>query len=617
MSQEERENPVLVERISPEEYTKFLESGCMQNKEGVRYRGWIPENIVASKLFHNKFMKIRPIPRSPLTVFQIIAAIVIFVVSACLLYNEHVNVSQWASHSYYRPLLELAAVPGHAAPYLLCLLFLPLNHNPNGLFPYIFGSSWEYLMEVHKLLGKIAIFAICLHSVGWICLFFYISDDWGNLTRRFALATNYTGIISFVAFALLRITSIDALRKKYPFELFYILHIVLTALGLGFLTAHLWGRKHIGAAKLWTILAVPAILWLLDIAWRCYATFIAGRFRVTAKYTLRRSHATVLELDSCTPKLYAFRPGQWGYLCIPALSPVQYHPFAILASTLPSPSSESDLEISNSQNIQDSEVSETSKLNTSKTPSYSSSPSSPSSSPSSPSEEDSDRRGLLVNGDDVVDDAIPRRRKVLVLIKTLGDWTHKLEELPFATLSAGTCFFQGPVGHVALEFDKFDSVLIIGGGAALAPALGHTQALYLDRLRARAKGQKKGAQKRPATVNVVLSVQFRDMYVPFANQLKMLMDDESGVFNIVCYESGPNGAIFDRNTYVVPEDDRQMLPFECEIGMPNLNEIISDKKSEGHGSLAVLAIGPDGLIRAVTNVCKKLDVPLYVEPNSW
>lgn len=82
----------------------------MQNKEGVRYRGWIPENIVATKLLHNKFMKMRLIPRSPLTIFQIIAAVVIFVVSACLLYNEHVNVSKWASHSTYRPLLELAAV---------------------------------------------------------------------------------------------------------------------------------------------------------------------------------------------------------------------------------------------------------------------------------------------------------------------------------------------------------------------------------------------------------------------------------------------------------------------------------------------------------------------------
>lgn len=447
-------------------------------------------------------------------------------------------------------ILFIVQVPGHAAPYLLCLLFLPLNHNPNGLFPYIFGSSWEYLMEVHKLIGKITILAICIHSVGWICLFFYISDDWENVKGRFSLPTNYTGILSFVAFALLRITSFDTIRKKYSFELFYILHIVLTALGLGFLTAHLWGRKHIGAAKLWVILSVPVILWLLDIVWRFYSTFIAGRFKMTAKYTLKRSHATVLEFDSYTPRLCAFRPGQWGYLCIPSLSRVQYHPFALLASSLPE--TDADVEAaSNSEGaytpedelqkgIQDSESLESPLVRSSSSSSGN-------------------------NG-------AGKRRRVMILIKTLGDWTRKLEETPYATLAADTCFIQGPVGHVALEFEKFDSVLIIGGGAALAPALGHTQALYFDRLVARAKGKK--GMRRPGTVNVVLSVQFRDMYVPFADQLKMLMEDDSGVFNIVCYESGPNGAIFDRNTYVVPEDDKKLLPFECEIGMPSKKKII-------------------------------------------
>lgn len=399
-------------------------------------------------------------------------------------------------------------------------------------------------MEVHKLIGKITILAICVHSVGWICLFFYISDSWENVKGRFSLATNYTGILSFVAFALLRITSFDTIRKKYSFELFYILHIVLTALGLGFLTAHLWGRKHIGAGKLWVILSVPVILWLLDILWRFYSTFIAGRFKMTAKYTLKRSHATVLEFDSYTPKLCAFRPGQWGYLCIPSLSKVQYHPFALLASTLP----ETDLEISNSENVYTSEDELQRGIQDSES-----------------------LKSLLLpaagSADDVRNDVTKKRRKVMILIKTLGDWTRKLEETPYATLAADTCYIQGPVGHVALEFEKFDSVLIIGGGAALAPALGHTQALYFDRLIARAKG-KKGPRK-PGTVNVVLSVQFRDMYVPFADQLKMLMEDESGVFNIVCYESGPNGAIFDRNTYVVPEDDKKLLPFECEIGMPS------------------------------------------------
>ena len=188
-------------------------------------------------------------------------------------------------------------------------------------------------MEVHKLIGKIAVLAICVHSLGWITLFFYISSDWDNVKGRFSMATNYTGIISFAAFALLRIAAFDRVRKKYSFEGFYIIHLLLTAVGLGALTMHLWGRKHIGAAKLWLILSVPVALWLIDILWRFYATFVAGRFKLTAKYTLRRSHATVLELDSATPGLCSFRPGQWGYLCIPALSRVQYHPFALLAST--------------------------------------------------------------------------------------------------------------------------------------------------------------------------------------------------------------------------------------------------------------------------------------------
>lgn len=456
------------------------------------------------------------------------------------------------------------------------MLFLPLNHNPNGLFPWLLGSSWEYLLALHKALGDAAVLLVTLHSVTVTIWFWALSHDVHKVIHTLLMYKNVTGVISLFCFWLLRLFSFGWLRRRVPYELFYAAHVVLTASGVTLMTLHV--RKPL---FLWEVLAVPAGLWAIDLLWRAWTSFRSGRARVVAKTTMHKSGCTVLELEAIHGPAFAFEPGQWGLLCLPAISRVQFHPFALLASTLEDDDSNAE---SGKQR---------------------------------------------------------RSKKIRILAKTLGDWTKRLESTPLAALRRSSAFLQGPIGRIPIDMESFDNVVLVGAGCAIAPAIGHAQRLFLARRKqqhtssnashvqqasamvasssasaAAAAEKELIAGPKPRRVWLVLTVVYRDMLSPFSEDLAAFAGCDA--FRVLCFESGPYGALFSPETHAVSAEEDSMVPVPVSLGMPDIPTLFADIRREcGAAPVAAVVCGPPPVERASVLASKRSNFTLHVEANSW
>jgi hypothetical protein len=501
-------------------------------------------------LLHNRLLRWRPVPRVHLTLFQLLTAAAVLALTGGLAYREWARAEVWAAGSPQRVLMELSAITANLFEYLLPLLLLPLNRNPNGLFPYLFATSWEHSLVLHKRMGDLLVAFATVHSVCevwvWCARFHTAAAVW----QRLRYWKNLCGLASLVAMLLLRLLAIPALRRRYKFEWFRALHVVLTVASFVLFTLHC--RKP-GFA--WKILSVPVGLWALDIAWRLYSSYRNGRARVVAKTVLSRSHATVLELEVDPRGTFSFEPGTWAFLCIPALSRFQFHPFAILASTLEDHSEEETAISTVASAVSSSSLASS--------------------------------KGF-------------KRRNVVILAKNLGDWTQALEDIPLSVISSRDAFLQGPVGRIPFRLEAYKTVVMIGAGCAIAPAIGLTQRIYLERQRAKRSETTSAAliEKGPRAW-LILTVQFRDLYAPFAADIAAFASDPA--FRLSLYESGPNGNLYDPATHVPTEEEVAMVPVPVKIGMPNIGELLAAINHEAaHPSdVAVIAAGPP----VVQNVC--------------
>jgi len=535
---------------------------------GVTYgKGCLPQNRVAMTLFHNRFMRLRVLGRY--TLWQLLVFLSVVVLIGGLCYYEHKRAT-WAVTREHRTVEEIGAVTAYVFEYCLAMLFLPLNHNPNGLFPYLLGSSWEYLLDMHKWLGDACLFFVTVHSVFALLKPWVYSHDIHRVIKCILYPINLCGVIALFVMWALRILSIGWIRRRYRYEIFYACHVVLTAATIVLLSFHV---RH--PLYLWEVLAVPAALWVIDIGWRLWKGFHSGRARVISKVTLHKSGCTILELDAVHGPSFSFEPGQWGLLCLPSVSRLEHHPFALLASTLSPPASDSEA-------------------------------------------------GAAAGAAAPLASGSSHHKTIKVLVKTLGDWTKRLEATPLAALRRSSAFLQGPIGRIPIDMEAYENVVLVGAGCAIAPAIGHAQRLFLWR-RARAADASLAhvqggatvplAGAKPRRIWLVLTVVYRDMYVQFADDLTAFAGNEA--FRVLCYESGPYGALFTPETHKVSPEEEAMVPVPVTLGMPDLHAIFQNIRKECSGCVAAVVAGPPPVEEAAVRASKAAGFTLHIEPNSW
>jgi len=534
-----------------------------QTRSGAVYHCRVPDNYVSRHVLYNSFMRIRPIRGLKITVGQFLIALIILGLAAGLLAYEAKKLNL-APTAKYRGLHITGHITGYVFEYLLPLLFLPLSRNPNGLFPYLFGSSWEYLLSLHKRMGDLLIIMATVHAGTEVFFFNYsLKKDWKKTWDALKHWSNLSGLILLGVFLVLRLFAFSRLRKHYKYEVFHVLHVIFTIGAIYLLSCHV---RHWDVT--WKILLVPGILWVLDIIWRIVTSFILGKAKVVSKQTLHQSHATVLELELAHNRTFAFEPGQWAYLCVPAVCKVEFHPFAILAADI-TPSDYEEPDVTLPEDLQPERV----------------------------------------------EDLPKNVNRIKVLVKTLGDWTGRLESTPFSSLRLSNAYIQGPVGRIPTVFESFNSVILAGAGAGIAPIIGHAQRLYLTSKNAPHCASCAG-YPGPRNIYVVLVVPGRDMLVPFTRDLSFLNNNPR--YHLILFETGPNGGLYDPDTHVVSEEEKKMMFHEVKIGLPNMEEVFDSIREETLGvKTAVVTAGPPPFEKSVIAACRKHGFTLHCEADKW
>lgn len=200
------------------------------------------------------------------------------------------------------------------------IVLLPIARN--SLITLFFGISFERALKFHRWLGRWSVVVMAVHGVGLIVSY---SESWVGakyVVRWSSEDWMWTlpAVISLGLFVIVILFSFGPIRRAF-WEVFQISHFA-TILALVFAYMHDW--------RVLAFSAPSFALYLLDLIVRVYRWFHTCKI-VSA--TAVNSTTTRLEVKRHSG--FNFSPGDYMFICIPAISGMQWHPFSI--ATYPEP----------------------------------------------------------------------------------------------------------------------------------------------------------------------------------------------------------------------------------------------------------------------------------------
>ncbi|RLN88957.1 hypothetical protein BBJ28_00007815 [Nothophytophthora sp. Chile5] len=216
----------------------------------------------------------------------------------------------------------------------LLLVFLLVVRN-NSIQLALLGLSFERALFYHKLFAGVTVILAGLHGMAYL-----LARQHGELPHQRTKAT--TGLVAFVAMVAMLLLSTGFIRRRF-FDFFVRAHWLLFIFVLVYAVIH-------GA----TLALLGIIPWALDMLFRLayrvpvYAqgsAFNGHRgLKTGRKGVIERNQVTIVKLASDivhiqfprvradTNESFRYRTGQYVFLCIPAFSTLEWHPFTISSS---------------------------------------------------------------------------------------------------------------------------------------------------------------------------------------------------------------------------------------------------------------------------------------------
>eukprot|EP00899_Mesostigma_viride_P024380 jgi/Mesvir1/5126/Mv25537-RA.1 len=191
--------------------------------------------------------------------------------------------------------------------------FLPLDN----LMPH-----WHLRLAV--LTGA----AAALHTIAITCLYASTALNWStgvwSVSAQSVQVTQelVTGILLVVILA--SMLTLPWQRRKH-FKLFWVHHLVGMALYVVITILH---GCFYGRPITWAFLALPMMLYAAD---RCLRVLKATAV-IDGVATIRALDGDIICLEF--PRPFDFHPGMYARICVPQLSPYEFHPFTIASSPM-------------------------------------------------------------------------------------------------------------------------------------------------------------------------------------------------------------------------------------------------------------------------------------------
>ncbi|KAG7386899.1 hypothetical protein PHYPSEUDO_015104 [Phytophthora pseudosyringae] len=232
---------------------------------------------------------------------------------------------------------------GSPPTYGLLIVFILTVRNNSALLAMT-GISYERVLFYHKLAALVTIILSALHGLAYI-----LAYDKGEISGEGGMV--FTGTVAFGAMVLMFIFSLGFVRRRF-FEFFLRTHWILFIVVLVFAVMHGASTALIGV-----------IPWGIDMAFRhayrprVYASgSIVGGKKATEQDTtadvvssermgvIARGQVTISALSGNivqiqfprvrkdTGEVFNYDAGQYVFLCVPAISNLQWHPFTISSS---------------------------------------------------------------------------------------------------------------------------------------------------------------------------------------------------------------------------------------------------------------------------------------------
>ncbi|KAJ8607861.1 hypothetical protein CTAYLR_008898 [Chrysophaeum taylorii] len=223
---------------------------------------------------------------------------------------------------------------GQLANACLGLLLLPVSKH--SALTQVFGIAWEQALWAHVWLGYATLVLFVAHAVSWWTVYHQqhiFPNDVLEVPGYFPLngfpksrgrcSDNWTiplaTIAVFVALFAMGVLAHFQVRRA-RFEVFYYAHHWFLAI----YAAALW---H--AASCWYFVLGGLTHYVFDHAFRTRNA--AARWRV-ASCEPGPANTTHLELSSGEGAVFPYEAGQYAFLCIHEISPLQWHPFTLSAA---------------------------------------------------------------------------------------------------------------------------------------------------------------------------------------------------------------------------------------------------------------------------------------------
>lgn len=219
---------------------------------------------------------------------------------------------------------RLARALGHMTNLFAALLLFPVTRN--SMWVEILGIPFERAIQYHRWAGVIVFFALSAHMLVWWIEWSTRGYLLHNIFSMSLYLAQYPDLphtdnwsipiveLTWLGAAVMVLLSQSWFRRN-RFELFYYTHhffIVFYITGL----IHSW--------SMWYFTGGGMILWFVDRLIRFYKS--SKVFPVTDIQVLHSGDTTQLALQ---PNGFSFRAGQYAFINIPSISPLEWHPFTI------------------------------------------------------------------------------------------------------------------------------------------------------------------------------------------------------------------------------------------------------------------------------------------------
>lgn len=225
----------------------------------------------------------------------------------------------WAAYRYAErgPLVQLARGCGAIMNFNAAFCLLPMMRlfisalRRTRLSRYL---ALEDSVRFHWVSGHVMFAAAVVHTLAYLVLYGAVSERSlpANLMGSLASITGWILALLFLGFW---IVAIEAVRRRLPFELFYVTHFSGIAI-VAILLIH--------SPNYWKWFLIGGTGYLLDRALRFY------RMRTPSTIAaVRILPSAVTELTIARPPGFEYRAGDFVFILIPALSGFEWHPFTI------------------------------------------------------------------------------------------------------------------------------------------------------------------------------------------------------------------------------------------------------------------------------------------------